>query len=84
MFGEVQQCLYFRSSTVELLEGRIQLGGDVTNKLSLQCVVLVCLTDGFLLLTGQGDETEEYDRTYSQRRSQCGSQNTESDDDQLT
>ena len=46
--GEVEQGLHLRLTVVELLEGGLQLGGDVADELGLQGVALVGQFDDLL------------------------------------
>ena len=77
------QGLYSRQRSVERVQCRFHLGGDVLDEFCFQFVVLVGDTDGFLLLAGKDDEAQQYDSTEYQDCGKDGSQYAESDDDVL-
>ena len=81
--GECMQGLYSRQRSVERVQCRFHLGGDVLDEFCFQFVVLVGDTDGFLLLAGKDDEAQQYDSTEYQDCGKDGSQYAESDDDVL-
>ena len=84
MGREVLQGLYLRLAGVEFLQRRIQLGRDITDKLSLQGVVLIRHLDGVLLFPGQQDETHQHDSAHHQGCSQSRCQHTKADDNRHT
>ena len=82
MIGEFEQGLHLRLFAVELLEGGLELGGDVADELSLEGVALIGQTDGLLLLAVEEDKAHQHDGSDDQSGCQSGCEDAEPDDEE--
>ena len=76
MAGEVEQCLHLRLTAVEFAESWFKLCGYITDKLSLEGIVLACQLNILLLTTGEEDKTHKHDST----ENQCSSKDADEDE----
>ena len=82
--GEIQEGLHLRNTIIKFLQGRLQLGRDIANEFSLQCITFVGEFDGLLLLSGQQDEAHQHNATHYQSGSKSCQNHTKANNNYLT
>ena len=84
MLREIEKCLHLGFRAVKFFQGGIQLGRNVADELSFQCVIVFLQIDNLLLLTSLEDKTEQDNTANHQSCRQGTGKDQESHDNHPT